>query len=202
VVQDSWKLVPREGDEPGWIGLLAPIKLSSQPPAAEEERFTSTDAHEVAEHIRRTHRPPQVLRRVVDYQVRMRVARDKGGNLIVTAMTLEADEGRKLTASSLHKVPLGAILDALAQDLDTLQAIGIEFTVPEAPVLPSRQPGRAGHPDEHYQTVARIYREAGGRKPIRFVSERYGSYSENTVKGWVAEARKRGYLPRRRGASK
>lgn len=69
------------------------------------------------------------------------------------------------------------------------------------PKVPKR-PGRRGHPDAHYISVAKRYRElvaSGVRNPTSTIAaERFVSH--NTVSGWLKEARRRGYLsPSRRG---
>ncbi len=60
-----------------------------------------------------------------------------------------------------------------------------------------RRPGRRGHPDQHYQDIARRYREllsAGARNPTHLIAQE-NDVSRDTAAGWVAGARTRGYLP-------
>jgi hypothetical protein len=61
----------------------------------------------------------------------------------------------------------------------------------------SSRPGRRGHPDSHYQEIARRYlalRQRGFRNPTARLAEE-DRVSRSTAAGWVGGARKRGYLP-------
>ena len=59
----------------------------------------------------------------------------------------------------------------------------------------ARRPGRSGHPDEHYEEIANLYRKVRGeRGPARRIGDALG-YSPSTVRGWIAECRSRGLLP-------
>ena len=58
------------------------------------------------------------------------------------------------------------------------------------------EPGRRGHPAEFYEAIAREYAELADSDAVgvrRAMAERR-HVSENTVKGWVREARRRGLL--------
>jgi len=60
-----------------------------------------------------------------------------------------------------------------------------------------RRPGRRGHPDSHYQEVARRYvelRQQGLRNPTLTIAKEWPA-SRDTVAGWVRGARERGFLP-------
>lgn len=67
------------------------------------------------------------------------------------------------------------------------------------PAIPRARPGRRGYPDEHWREVADRYRralEADKRRPTKLLVEHYEreSISEATVRWWLREARKRGFL--------
>jgi hypothetical protein len=66
--------------------------------------------------------------------------------------------------------------------------------------IPTRRPGRKGHPLEFYEEVARRYvqlRAEGATNPTqRIAKERH--FSRDTVAGWVRRARQLGYLPKAR----
>jgi hypothetical protein len=60
-----------------------------------------------------------------------------------------------------------------------------------------RRPGRRGHPDQHYQDIARRYREllsTGARNPTHRIAQE-NDVPRDTAAGWLAGARTRGYLP-------
>lgn len=62
------------------------------------------------------------------------------------------------------------------------------------------RPGMRGHGAEHYQRVASLYQSLfadGESSPIKRMANDLG-VSRNTVSGWVARARKDGYLPKGR----
>jgi hypothetical protein len=61
----------------------------------------------------------------------------------------------------------------------------------------SARPGRRGHPDEHYRAVADRYRVLATslvRNPTAQIATEC-FVARSTAAGWVATARKRGYLP-------
>lgn len=60
-----------------------------------------------------------------------------------------------------------------------------------------KRPGRAGHGDDLYRSVARRYSElqrAESRAPTQTIAEEYGC-ARNTAAGWVRRARAKGFLP-------
>ena len=60
--------------------------------------------------------------------------------------------------------------------------------------------GRAGRGDEFYRRIAQrvdALRVAGIPNPYEVIADDYG-YSPSTVRGWVREARRRGYLTKGR----
>ena len=61
----------------------------------------------------------------------------------------------------------------------------------------SSRPGRRGHPDSHYQKIARRYlalRQKGIPNPTATIAGE-DCVSTSTAAGWVRGARQRGYLP-------
>lgn len=60
----------------------------------------------------------------------------------------------------------------------------------------AKRPGRAGHPEEHFVSVAKRYAElvANGVSSPTMTIARERHVSRNTAAGWVSEARKRSYL--------
>lgn len=63
----------------------------------------------------------------------------------------------------------------------------------------SRQgrPGRRGHPPDHYEHIARWYRDllaSGDRHPTQRIADE-SHHSRNTVAGWIRRCRELGYLP-------
>lgn len=90
---------------------------------------------------------------------------------------------REMTADADGSIALTDAAVAFA-DADSLQPA-------------QRRPGRRGHPDEHYQRIARRYEElvaTGVRSPTAAIAKE-SVVSRDTAAGWVAGARKRGYLP-------
>jgi hypothetical protein len=74
--------------------------------------------------------------------------------------------------------------------------IALRGAAPSTPPRP-RRPGRRGHSDDHYMTVAAEYQalcQDGNRSPTATLAGRH-FVSRNTAAGWVREARKRGLLP-------
>lgn len=71
---------------------------------------------------------------------------------------------------------------------------------PASPLI--ARPGRRGHDDEHYQAIARFYRERtaqGDRNPTAQIATSF-HVSRSTAAGWVRGSRARGYLaPAQRG---
>lgn len=132
----------------------------------------------------------------------------------VSAVKLELAE--PLTPTKLQRFPWKRMLAVADSSLRSLerpdddaasdaswealhQAFGDEFANPFGS-RHERRPGRKGHPDAFYKTVAGAYTDLvsnGVTNPttrIAELSEQYG-YNRSTVAGWVSTARKKGYLP-------
>ncbi len=65
------------------------------------------------------------------------------------------------------------------------------------PVAAPGRPGRRGHPDSHYQAVAKRYMQlvsTGVRNPTATIAGEW-RVNHNTVAGWLRVARERKYLP-------
>lgn len=134
--------------------------------------------------------------------VSVQVAR-RDGRLVCTGLLVGwAVPPAEVTAGSLRRIRLGQILATL----DRLTAAGepLEELAEDAAALAEwKHPGPAGHDDEHYQNVARLYREAvrrSPRSPVRWLARQMHA-SPATVHRWLAGARDRGFLERsyRRG---
>ena len=112
------------------------------------------------------------------------VARLPWANLFTVADAIDKSEGARRDP------------DAISNLVETMRTLETKRRPPKPPRL-ARRPGRAGHPDEHYQRVAERYvalRARGVTNPTKTIAdERHQARS--TVAGWVHEARKRGYLP-------
>ena len=143
-------------------------------------------------------------RRIVPYEVRIRITRTPERRLVCTGLRLGVGVGGQsdeieVTTRSLREIRLDEILTQLALELDQpegfLRALGIDRAVGTTPAsAPAhRRPGRRGHPLEHYEAVARTYREAQGRKPVKLIMERY-HIAEPTARRWVRQARDRALL--------
>ena len=164
----SWGFILREsaGEGDRWIGIYAP--LEGDPP-----------------------------RRIIPYSIRIRVASSQG-RLICTGIHLgdnweTGGEEVEITTRSLRELRLDEILTQLNRQQDSFQVIGMSGVIGRGSVTRPHRPGRRGHGDEHYQEVARVYREAAGRKPIQHLVEHF-IVEESTARRWVREARKRGFL--------
>jgi len=90
--------------------------------------------------------------------------------------TITTDLLRKLPLRQLREV---AVIEGYATGRDWLE-----------PFKTERPP--EGWPDEHYEAVARVYREASGA-PLKAISERW-SVSRPTASTWVRKARELKYL--------
>lgn len=81
-----------------------------------------------------------------------------------------------------------------------LRATSPEDEPRPAPARPKR--GRPPMEDSHYREIALLYLEAmraDPRRPIEWIAAEKG-HASSTVRGWVSEARKRGFLsPGQRG---
>jgi len=63
--------------------------------------------------------------------------------------------------------------------------------------LVGKHPGRTGYPLKHYEAVASEYKQlmlSGENKPGKVLAERY-VVSPSTMRGWIAQCRKKGLLP-------
>jgi hypothetical protein len=102
-----------------------------------------------------------------------------------------------ITARALHSIKLGEVIDALRVS-NRRTELDADLQVPADLPRPGSRPGRRGLSDEFFSWVAVNYLKAAQkdpRAPIGLMHETMGrGYPRNTIKGWVVEARKRGFL--------
>jgi len=102
-----------------------------------------------------------------------------------------------VTARVLRSIKLGEVLDGL-QVRKRRAEPDPDLQVPADLPQPGSRPGRRGLSDEFLSWVAVNYLKAAQvdpRAPVLQVQETIGTgYPRDTIKGWVVEARKRGFL--------
>ena len=102
-----------------------------------------------------------------------------------------------VTARVLHSIKLGQVLADLRARERRAELDG-DLEVPADLPQPGSRPGRRGLSDEFFSWVAINYLKAAHvdpRAPVRRMHQTMGSgYPRDTIKGWVVEARKRGFL--------
>jgi hypothetical protein len=129
----------------------------------------------------------------------------------------------EVTRGVLHRLPVATIIEGsldraiwlhLAKGGTTETDAASSRALLAADDRVDRRRGRPHeHSDAHYQEVARLYREAlalgpaGRRKPAKYVetqllADRKRVDSPDQVRKWIAEARRRGYLPAAQPRSK
>jgi hypothetical protein len=120
----------------------------------------------------------------------------------VTARAWRTIRVQEVIDASRWRLSDKLLLEALRRDYGRdlpPELIGAEF---EAESEPKRRPGRPRrYSDEFLADVARVYLDAvahHSRRPVREVAERLGSNADTpaVAKGWVSEARRRGFIPR------
>jgi len=142
------------------------------------------------------------------YEVEIQVAL-LDGRLICTAMRLGVwridGAVHEITAKSLRDIPLGAVLERVAEDLGTdpvspmAQILGVTRIFREPPPPPPAKPRRPGsqrYDHAFYEEIARLYREGLVRSPgnpYAHMRERHPG-SLPTQRRWVQEARRQGLL--------
>jgi hypothetical protein len=105
-----------------------------------------------------------------------------------------------VTSRVLSSIKLEEIFRSLGMAERALRASSPSPEPRPAPARPKR--GRPPLGNEHYRDVALLYLEAmrtEPRRPIEWMAVKKG-HASSTVRGWVSEARKRGFLsPGQRG---
>lgn len=104
------------------------------------------------------------------------------------------------------RIPLAKILEAARRELGdnprTKKFRGLveQAVKTGAPPAFRVRLGPSGHPDSHYREVAERYRAAlrgaDSSAPTKALIAQYSNYSPATVRYWLSEARRRGYLGR------
>jgi hypothetical protein len=130
-------------------------------------------------------------------KVRGRLAADGGTDphgIGLQDIHVSADPDRPILPSELRSMPWADILDA-ALDYGAVPVAGNVGEVQGRDMRRMTPGPRRRLDDDHYQLVAELYREAlvGGLPPVTNVKDHF-SVSRNTAKGYVLEARKRGFL--------
>jgi hypothetical protein len=102
-----------------------------------------------------------------------------------------------ITARVLHSIKLGEVFTDLRVRGRRVKP-NPDLQMPADLPQPGSRPGRRGHSDEFLSWVAVNYlkaAEADPRAPVKRMHEAMGSgYLRDTIKGWVVDARKRGFL--------
>ena len=144
-----------------------------------------------------------------------RVQENEHGRLVITELHLARD---RVDSAALRELPLGRI-EALANSSPIAEDIraklscqprpGVEPLSPESrsrwesrkiisptPHLPHLAVPKGTKPDRFYKEAADLYAELAlhSRRPAADLAERSG-VSVASVHRWIAEARRRGYLP-------
>jgi hypothetical protein len=147
--------------------------------------------------------------------VYVRVQENEHGRLVITELHLTRE---RMDSAALRELPLGRI-ETLANSMPIAEDIraklhlpprpGVEPLSPESrarwesrkiisptPHLPHLAVPKGTKPDRFYKEAADLYAELArySRRPAADLAERSG-VAAATVHGWVAEARRRGYLP-------
>jgi hypothetical protein len=143
-----------------------------------------------------------------DLPLAFQVGTAADGRLVCTGLLIGWNEPRaEVTARALRNIRLGEILgDLVPMGARAPTAKGRKAAralVTDAPRARTRRPGPAGHPREHYEQVAKLYKEAGKRRaPVKWVAEQMDA-SPATVHRWLQKCREDGLLARtqRRGPS-
>lgn len=127
-------------------------------------------------------------------RIRARLA-ERDGRMVVTGLHITGDHVTATTISTLHLARLEAAATAkLAQVNPRVRDEGDGHRAADRPVL--ERPERP-FPDEFYHLIAGCYLSAAieTENPVSLLA-REGGFPHETVRRWVKEARKRGYLPR------
>jgi len=136
--------------------------------------------------------------------VLIRLGRGTRGEIICTGVVFGVSEDGTvpvITTSSL-RIPLAEVVSRLTRDRGRMGSLalllGVTDRAPAATIARTRT-GAKGHPDEHYRTVAAQYRAAmksHPSAPTKTLIAEYENWSEATVRKWLREARRRGFLGR------
>jgi|GEM_PF-6094449 len=146
---------------------------------------------------------------VVPYPVEIRVNRTEDGRLACTGLQLGArldidppQVETEITARSLRDLPISQILGAIARQLPAqpmaAEALGVNGVIQGPPLRRATRPrpGPRGWPREHFEEVARVYREGLAREPrapVKYVRETMFT-TEPTARRWIQRARDMGLL--------
>jgi hypothetical protein len=130
----------------------------------------------------------------VDFDVHFRLGVTDEGGLVVTGLLLGDPGGTQaITTSNLHRLPIGAIYEAISRLDDVTTAVA-----EKARKFKGEVPARGGQrtPDEQFQEAAEIYRQClieRPNDPVKCVAEKLG-VSNATASRRVSRARDLGLL--------
>lgn len=139
----------------------------------------------------------------------VRLAQSPDGRLVCTGLLLTSPT--EVTARGMREVRIAEIVTAAARYLSSEGPTSLRWalssfinagenlsdTVGETAVARTR-PGPSGHPREHYERVAELYRRAlveHPRAPVKALVDQLGpGHADSTVRRWLREARLMGLL--------
>jgi hypothetical protein len=116
------------------------------------------------------------------------------GRIECTRFAMWMDEsaaGKPVTASALHNVPLGSLINWVVPQARAAVEASPELAhvakrLPKAPNPPRGRP--PVYDLEHWKKVAATYRKAAGRKPTQAVADAF-HVERSTAAGWVRRCR-------------
>ncbi len=141
--------------------------------------------------------------------VALAIGRSADGRLICTGMLIGLNEAYPLgnnrfgepmevTSRDLRGIPVAELIGKAVHAAPAHHELGARFAEARARDLAAvrRSPGPKGHPDEHFQWVADMYRralEARPDAPVVWLTEQLDR-DRSTVNRWLQRARDKGYL--------
>lgn len=147
--------------------------------------------------------------------VALKLANSADGRKICTAMIVGFNEGypivvrghggfnappAEVTSRALRQIPVAELIGRAvnSEKAPPHHAAVRELVLGRLPSTesPKRAPGPKGHPDEHFEMVAAMYREAlkaAPRRPMIWLADRLNA-DRTTVARWVQRARDKGFL--------
>lgn len=140
------------------------------------------------------------------YRYRVRVELGSGGAPRLVELHLIGDSAAEIDPATIRQVPVRRLAKAAARFISLTEygvSLAGDFDDPTDllrpdHVQPARRPGRANKLDDvHYRQVANLLRAAReiGMPPREYVAEQLGG-ALPTVDRWIAEAKRRKFLPR------
>lgn len=144
--------------------------------------------------------------------VALHIANSADGRKVCTALIVGLNEAYPLgnnefgaptevTSRALRAVPIAelisrAVHDERAPDHHAGFRRMVLDRMPDTSGV-RRAPGPKGHPDEHFEMVAAVYRAAltaAPRRPMSWLADQFPEVDRSTVARWLQRARDKGYL--------